>query len=222
MNPASRLHSHILKIQKYPTHSEPLHVVYMKIFKVKDVFTMFEALGLLQKEVKKMERLFIRSSKIDKYEDVITLLKGLTAPLNLEITSAHILNAVNAVEPKLMVLSDAFESTELEEVDVTEDLDSIHSELDNFLEKIKTLDIDNSSKILYASVTYKLKQSIEFYSIGGKAQLEEALRVFECITKDTKESSSIIEKLHAIVEKASKVQEIVGFIVENTQKLIGN
>jgi len=221
MNPASRLHEIVVKMQKYPNNKRKLYEVYKEIFEADSVFDLFNKLHLIQKEVSRLNALFIQSNKIDKYKDLITLLERISAPTNLDISFPNIISVVNAVEPKLLVLSDALEMTHLEELDVGDELRSMQKDLDSFLDGIKDLDLDNDTKTIYVNVTFKLKESIELYNIGGLAGVKEALRVFECITKDTEKSKDIVDKLHSVVDKSSKIQDLIGFGVDAIKYITG-
>jgi len=120
-----------------------------------------------------------------------------------------------------MVLSDAFEITEFEESDITEDLNHIKTDLNAFLSKIKTLEIDDESKLIYANVTHKLILSIEYYDIGGSEMLRENLSLFRCITKEEKEADSLFKKLSETLKKAKTVKETLGFFMDTKETIAG-
>ena len=95
------------------------------------------------------------------------------------------------------------------EQNAKDDLDKIQIDLDDFLKNINTLDIPQDEKMLYTEITLQLKKSIYFYSISGIKGINIPLRAFGCITKDTKEGSSIYKKLTSIFEFGSNVSTIV-------------
>jgi len=215
MNPASRLYSHIKLISRFKnTQSTTLFDIYSKIFNAKSIFKIYEKLELLNKEVKKVEFLFLNSGKIDKYKSMIISLEKITTPKCLTQQLSTIYRDIETTETILMVLSDAFESTPYEENNIENNLESIQKDLDSFLQKIKTLNINDSVKLLYTNITYKLKHSIECYSISGASLLKEELKLFECILKDAKEAKPIIDKIHNAIDVANKTKDIIGFTAD--------
>lgn len=221
MNQASRLHNFVGKIQAHKAGNVKLQDVYFEVLDVDNVYDMYSALYVLQQQVQIMKNIFIQSNKLEKYSDFLSLLTKLIAPDSIVQGISALTNVVNHVEPRLMVLADAFEITDFEEEDISEDLDDIKLDLDAFLHKIKTLDIDNSSKILYANITYKLKLSIEHYELGGVSGLAEQLRVFKCIASDEEASKTVIDRLSSVIDKAQQTKDIAGFMIDNISDVIG-
>ncbi len=220
MNPASRIFNTLEKMNKIQRKDTQLVDAYKTIFNVTDHPSVFKALLHLNEEVTKLEKIFEASNKQEKSKDLITLLRKISLPMNLQISLSNIQGVLVTLLPKLDVLQDALEIHPSDEKDITEELNTITNELDTLLKNILTLNIPNESKFLYTKITLLLKESILFYQISGTDQINFTLKQFQCITKEIPEANKISEKLLTSLEVASHSTTIAGFIGDFAQKYL--
>lgn len=218
MNAASRIHKVLISLKNITPKTMTIHDAYKIAFNVNDTRSVYKAITLFDKEVSIFENMLKSSNKKEKYKDTITLLRTISMPLNIATYLNSIENGIDKLVPLLEIFADAYETHITEEADVSEKLKEIQKELDSFLEHIQDLDIDNTSKLLYAKITLQLKESISFYEISGISDLNLSLQHFKCITNKTKEANSISEKLSKIVGDTANVSGLIGFTTGASMK----
>lgn len=179
---------------------------YKRIFQVETDADVYRALVLLDEQTQKTLQAFSQLTGEGSNESIF-----LKKTLNILIASDKLQNNVQTHIQSLLKAKDLlFSISKLySEQNVKDDLDKMQADLDDFLKKINTLDIPQDEKMLYTEITLQLKKSIYFYSISGIRGINIPLRAFGCITKDTKEGSSIYKKLSSIIELGSNVSTVV-------------
>lgn len=184
---------------------------YKRIFQVETDTDVYRALVLLDDQIQKTLQAFSQLTGEGSNEA-----KFLKQTLNILVSSSNLLiNVQTHIQALLKAKDLLFSISKLySEQNVKDDLDKIQTDLDAFLKSINTLDISQEEKMLYTEITLQLKKSIYFYSISGIKSLNIHLRAFGCITKDTKEGSSIYKKLSSIVELGSNASTIVDTITK--------
>lgn len=211
MNPASRVFNFVDKLKIQRDDSKQMVQVYYEILEVEDPYSLYTSLKIVANEVNKIEDILKASNKTEKYKNFLILIKEVITPYNLKAPLNTIRNAINTVHPILMVLEDSLENQQFGETDISDKLKDIETDLDNFLKKINSLKISDEEKLLYAKITLKLKESIKLYELGGADELSTNIKVFECITKDSKEAAPITEKLLIALSAASATTGLISF-----------
>ncbi len=211
MNPASRVYNFIDKLKKSNKMNEKINQIYYEILEVDNPYDLYKKLHLLSQEVNKLKQVLKSSNQHEEFKDLTANLDILVTPMNLNANLNAVQASINVVHPQLKVFAAALETAQLAEQDVKEDLADLQKELDSFFQKIKDMDIDNETKMLYAKVTYKLKESIDIYEISGIDAVRDHMRVFECITKDEKDAEPINSRFSTIINNASATAGLIGF-----------
>lgn len=222
MNPASRIYNIVNELKKFQNKQTKLIDVYKQVFHVETAQEAYKGLLTFNQEVKLLEQIFKTSNKYEKYKSLLTSLNQISLPNNTEQYLSNLNPAIDTVLPQLYVLEDALETHHSEEVDVSEKLEEIIKDIDQFEKRIFNLDLDPTSKLLYFRVTTQLKESINFYKISGIKEPNYVLQQFKCITKNSNEANTIYEKLSKIIGDAANVSSLLGFVAGNgTQLLLG-
>jgi len=202
-NPAKIIYTFVLSIDKNSRNTSTMIEAYKTIFGVNNIFQVYERLHIIDNQIALLEKILENSGKLQNYKNMIRDTKNLVHMVNLTQSPQGIKQIISNIKPLYMVLADAL----WDSVDVKEDIDSVIKDIDDFIKSVKaSSSLKSKEKIIIVKVTNNLKEALELYQIGGYDRLIEALKTFECFTKDDKKASSIYKKIEAFMDKASKVK----------------